>query len=226
MDLRYENAKKALINLNEYITKVGSSIFDYELIVGEPKRSYGNTVAIPMKIKYVPNDNTKNVFNIIIETLKATAFSLDERTASNKRFYYLGGWPGRPPEHPYTKYDLFDQGDFNQHYGTSKYGFPYPIQEFEIGRGFKDGNNLLSIFEQYVINGFVIKDNNGNVYEIKHLEGRSNTYRPNFSGLILYDNIVAYGKEFGGKKGGEIEFGINIPEDVVSSISKIIVEPK
>lgn len=186
LQLRYDNAKDALSHLREYTRIIGSHVFDYEISVGEPRTSNGDAI-IPVTIKYIPNEMTKEYFNTVLKTLDATAFNREEMDllygvdSRKYRFNYIGkiAYPDHPYHHPY--YALFN------YYGFYNYGFPIAIEYREFR--YNDGYSLMDDFNKYVINGFVIKDNNGNIIErqfIKEdLSGSKDTY-------VFYDNFFAY----------------------------------
>ena len=77
LQLRYDNAKKALLHLREYTKIVGSHIFNYEIIVGNPRTDRGKAL-VPVTIKLVPNDMTKKYFKTVWNTLDVTSFDFEE----------------------------------------------------------------------------------------------------------------------------------------------------
>lgn len=232
LQLRYDNAKKALSHLREYTKIVGSHIFNYEIIVGNP-RTYRGKALVPVTIKYVPNDMTKEYFKTVWNTLDVTSFDSKETQtlygidAQKYSFYSLGRLGS--DYHPYIS--VFDK-IFDYNFGSAKKGFPCAIeyQRDSWGRSTSETDySLMDVFEKYVINGFVIKDNNGEKLQVPIVSGTTeirdshlNSYKSN----VFLDNLVAYQKAFKGKKGGSIEFTLEISVDELSNISKFIIEPK
>ena len=113
----------------------------------------------------------------------------------------------------------------------SKKVFPCAIeyQGYSWGRSGEPDYSLMAVFEKYVINGFVIKDNNGEKLQVPIVFGttgmhdsRTDSYKSN----VFLDNLVAYQKASKGKKGGSIEFTLEISVDELSNISKFIIEPE
>ena len=56
----------------------------------------------------------------------------------------------------------------------------------------ENGEKALDVFERYVINGFVIKDNNGNIIEIPELNGFYEIDPPIDMGYIFIETLASY----------------------------------
>lgn len=231
LQLRYDNAKDALSHLREYTRIIGSHVFDYEISVGEPRTSNGDAI-IPVTIKYIPNEMTKEYFNTVLKTLDATAFNieemrlldgLDNRNNRKYQFYSLGKLLDY--YHPYAGF--FDSYRF----GANRKIFPIAVEYNRDGNYIDyQSDCLMKDFENNVINGFVLKDDNGKVLDIKYIEDRSSSIHPYFSNIFI-DNLVSYApRNFEIKvkkiKGGKQSFNVAVPIEELSMISSLIVEPK
>ncbi len=212
LQLRYNNARKSMENLMQYIEIVGSTVFDYELEVGEPRITSG-VAKIPMTIKYIPNSNTRPFFEMIIQVAKNSSFSREELDAIDKPGYRA----------ICNRSDYFAYREYLIHSG--KY---YPINP--------DGNDFHNLYNNSVLNGFVILTNNKDTIAHPNITGQTSASKRSVVfykvgdyaewSWLFYDNLMYYAKTGMGCAGGEQEFVIEIPVERLSSISKFIVEPK
>lgn len=242
LQLRYDNAQKALFHLREYTKMIGSHVFDYEIKVGEPKTSNGKAI-IPVTIKYLPNDITKEYFNTIMSTLDLTSFTHDEMNTlrgvdySKYVFYSISSLISRNSAYEFLC------NRFKEHNSLMKglvegaiHGGSRPVYDkcfpmdivfaLEYSRPTKEWPCLMGDFDKYVINGFVIKDNNGTIIIVPELNGFRVVDPPVDMRYIFIDNLVAYENRFKASKGGSIKFEMEIPIDYISKVSNFIVEPK
>lgn len=235
LQFRYDNSKKALEHLKEYTRIVGSRVFDYEIKVGKPQSGMGNMM-IPVTVKYIPNGFTKEYFKTVLQTLDATVFSEEDVTTlmgvdyMKYRFSQITGLVSRT----YAYSWLCDRYKYSESFLESiqtngRFHWKQFPSEIVLGlnynRPVKGGNSLMDVFERYVINGFVIKDNNGNIIEIPELNGFYEIDPPIDMGYIFIETLASYEKGRS-KKGGSVSFELKVPIEQLSNITKFIVEPK
>lgn len=235
LQFRYDNSKKALEHLKEYTRIVGSRVFDYEIKVGKPQSGMGNMM-ISVTVKYIPNSFTKEYFKTVLQTLDATAFSEEDVTTlmgvdyMKYQFFPITGLVSRTYAYSWLcdryKYSesFLERIQTNGRFHWKQ--FPDKIiLGLNYNRPVKGGNSLMDVFERYVINGFVIKDNNGNIIEIPELNGFYEIDPPIDMGYIFIETLASFEKGRS-KKGGSVSFKIKVPIEQLSNITKFIVEPK
>jgi hypothetical protein len=79
-ELNKANEEKAVENMISQFRALAPSMFDYELELGEPRVSESdeNYYEISAKVSAIPNENAKIVVDILFNTLKSLALSVEE----------------------------------------------------------------------------------------------------------------------------------------------------
>lgn len=78
LKLKYENSKKTIENLVQYIKEVGPSVLNKNIIVGEPRMFRGKQL-VDMQITFDTNENTSSFYNYVMSTLYAIAINGDDQ---------------------------------------------------------------------------------------------------------------------------------------------------
>jgi hypothetical protein len=88
MNLNERAEEKTVENIISMFDKILVNIFDYEIIVKEPVAA-GNNYKIELLIKVKTNDNYDIAYNYLINSLKATSASVEEKKSYTKLGKYL-----------------------------------------------------------------------------------------------------------------------------------------
>lgn len=165
--LNKENEISAMNHLMQKLKAIGESgLFDYELVIGEPKLSGNSKYKIHITILFHENENTKAYFNELENTLMALSLSESERNEYNRANV------------PYCTYNdqldctslvtLDENGELvasGNNYAHGKYYLRNYYAHLNYNSSHVSDSWIMTYYIPYALK-YIIKDNIGNEWQI------------------------------------------------------------
>lgn len=186
MKMRELNKKNEITAISHMIEKAKAiaqnGLFDYKLEIGEPQLTSDSKYAVKIKILFCENDNTKNFYSTIYNTIKALSLSnteIEEYKRANINCYAYDN-------------QLIQKGDFalNKEFYRDSYrdihGIMYVLRN-KFTNFYLDSDYqhpwIMPMFMENVLN-YEIKDNLGNVWRCK-IEKVEGNYEKNYDKHLI-----------------------------------------